>query len=376
MSFNQIRNESRIKVMMFIPNVMKRGGIESFLMSYFRNIDKRRITFIFCQMCSENEKGVFDKEIIDNGGFVEYVQFTNRHFFKSKKAIKLLLNKHNPDVIHVHGDADCVGLLCALKMCGSKNIICHSHNTNSSSNRNRFLIWIKRLVTSALCDYRFACSPEAGRWLFGKKKFDVIPNAICVSDFAFSGEKRLLLRKTYKIDDSAFVIGCVGHILLKHKHQDYLVEIAKLALKKQMNVTICLVGGGDDFIQLKNYCVAEKISNVIFTGEISNVCDYYSMFDVLALPSYYEGLGITCIEAICNGLFVVISDKVPLLNEKCDREFQIPATNEFMNTWLNELYTRAQIRYSDGEEYIEMLGFSIEKEANNLVDHYERISLK
>lgn len=376
MSSNSRKHNDHIKVLMFIPNAMKRGGIETFLMSYFRNIDKNKITFIFCQMCLSTEKGVFDEEIVQNDGLVEYLQFSNKHFFKSKMAIKMLLKKHKPDIVHVHGDADCVGLLLVLKLSNARNVICHSHNTNSSSNRNKILVWIKRRFSSRLCKYRFACSYEAGRWLFGKKKFFIIPNAICIKDFSFSQAKRNFLRERYSIQANTVVIGCVGHIMIKHKHQDFLVDVAKLALDKHMDIVVCLVGDGTDLLQLKNRCISEKIDNVIFTGEISNASDYYSMFDVLALPSFYEGLPITCIEGICNGLFAVISDKVPLLNGKCDREFQIPTTTDSINIWLKELCERAKTRFLDGEQYIEKSGFSIEKEAKQLYDYYQKISLK
>lgn len=369
-------DSEHIKVLFFIPNVMKRGGIESFLMSYFRNMDKSKITFIFCQLCSTNEKGVLDKEIIENGGLVEYMQFSNKHIFKSKKSIKILLKKHRPDIIHVHGDADCVGLLLILKFCKAKNVICHSHNTNSPSNRSKLLIWIKRHLSSTFCDFRFACSHEAGKWLFGKKQFSIIPNAICTKDFSFSNTKRIYLRKLYNIKDNTIVIGCVGHIMIRHKHQDFLVEIAKLALEKKINIIVCLVGGGTNLNELKNRCINEKIFNVIFTGEISNVSGYYSMFDVLALPSFYEGLGITCIEGICSGLFAIISDKVPMLNGKCDRELQIPATIDLIDVWLKELCERAKTRFLDGEQYIAKIGFSIEKESQRLFEHYQKISSK
>ena len=364
---------NRIKVLLFIPNVMKRGGIETFLMSYFRNMDKNKITFIFCQMCSNNENGVFDDEIVENGGFVEYLNFSNKHFLNSKRNLDNLLMKYNPDLIHVHGDADCVTLLLALRLCKAKNIISHSHNTNSSSNRNKILVWIKRHLTSMFSDYRFACSLEAGRWLFGKKQFSIIPNAIDVKKFSYSFEKRSLLRDIHHIPSDSIVVGCVGHILLKHKHQDYLVDIAKIAKENHIDLWICLVGDGIDFDQLKSYCAVNNINNVIFTGEVANASDYYSMFDVVALPSYYEGLGIACVEGICNGLFAVISDKVPLLNGKCDRECQIPTTEKLKIVWLNELCNRAKKRYSDGKQYIEAIGLSIEKESIFLFEEYKKL---
>ena len=50
---------------------------------------------------------------------------------------------------------------------------------------------------------------------------------------------------------------------------------------------------------------------VIFSGEVPDVAKYYWAFDVLLMPSFYEGLGMVAVEAGAAGLPVLASDCVP-----------------------------------------------------------------
>lgn len=52
------------------------------------------------------------------------------------------------------------------------------------------------------------------------------------------------------------------------------------------------------------------INDVIFTGLINNLGKYYSAFDILWLPSLYEGMPTVGIEAQANGLPILASDSI------------------------------------------------------------------
>lgn len=45
---------------------MSRGGIETMLMNYYRNIDRTKVQFDF--LCNSNLHGAYDEEILSMGG--------------------------------------------------------------------------------------------------------------------------------------------------------------------------------------------------------------------------------------------------------------------------------------------------------------------
>ena len=64
-----------------------------------------------------------------------------------------------------------------------------------------------------------------------------------------------------------------------------------------------MVGNGSLKEKLENKVSNLKISNnVIFIGFTKNVNEYYSAFDIFCLPSLFEGLSISLVEAQVNGL--------------------------------------------------------------------------
>ena len=59
--------------------------------------------------------------------------------------------------------------------------------------------------------------------------------------------------------------------------------------------------------KIKEYDIENKF---IFIDEISNVNEYYSMFDYFLLPSLFEGLPVVGVEAQANGLPCLFSDTI------------------------------------------------------------------
>ena len=51
-----------------------------------------------------------------------------------------------------------------------------------------------------LSTVNFACSNEAGKYLYGNKKFEVIPNVIDVEKFKYNENDRNEIRKKYNLN--------------------------------------------------------------------------------------------------------------------------------------------------------------------------------
>ena len=60
-----------VKVLYLNGNIMKRGGIEAFMMNYFRNIDHSKVHIDF--VVHGYEKGAYDDEIKSAGSKIYHV---------------------------------------------------------------------------------------------------------------------------------------------------------------------------------------------------------------------------------------------------------------------------------------------------------------
>lgn len=155
----------------------------------------------------------------------------------------------------------------------------------------------------------WACSREAGKFLFKGREFQVIPNLVNVNMRQFSERKRNVVRSRYQLNES-FVIGSVGR-LVEQKNFKFLVRILPDLLKVNPKAVLMLVGNGPLADELKHETKQLGITDkVIFAGVQEDIQAFLSCFDVFALPSYYEGLSLSILEAQFNGLPCVLSTGV------------------------------------------------------------------
>lgn len=355
-----------ITVLQIFPNYMTHGGMESFLMNYFRHRDKKNINFVFLQLSSK--KGEFDDEILNDGGYIEYYSRNQHNIFAYSRFLKAIITKHHIDIVHVHGDAFSTMTFICLKRIGFKKVIAHSHNTNQQS---RFLLSIKKRIATKYSLYHFACSKEAGEWLFGLKAcsdshFKIISNAIEEKRYKFSEENRKRIREQYNLADKK-VIGCVGHLEDYHKNQSFLIKLLKRINNNKYY--LMLIGDGSDLQFLKRLANESGLCDkVIFINGISDASSFYSAFDAFCLASHYEGLGIVCVEAIANGLMPIISTNVPKIPELSKFEIAVDASEDNFDEWIDAI--EKTYRDSSLFESVKNSSFSIDNASKELFKIY------
>jgi glycosyltransferase involved in cell wall biosynthesis len=122
------------------------------------------------------------------------------------------------------------------------------------------------------------------------------------SGFIPDPQKVQNIRKQYA---GKFLIGHVGALDNEQKGQEYIIEVARSLAGLQPTIQFLLVGGGDDESMLKE--AAAGLTNLEFTGFVTNVGDYLAAFDVFILPSNKEGIGGILLDAMDQGLPIVAS---------------------------------------------------------------------
>ncbi len=360
----------KIKVCHIVGS-MNKGGVESVVLSYSKELkDDVSPTFV----CFEDSKYIPFEEIGAIGGKVEIIPHV-KHLGAFNKALTKVLNNGQFDIVHSHINTLSVFPLKVAKKCGYKIRIAHSHSQSSKKEfvRNMIKNFLKKF-SKKYATYFIACGEVAGRYQFGNQAFEkgevkIIKNAIKLSNYKFSSSDREEVRKELGIPFDANVAGNIGR-LCETKNQMFILEIAK----KLPDVHFVIVGGGPLEEELKNKIVEYKLSNVHLAGVTNNTARYYSAFDSFILPSLYEGVPVTGIEAQANGLYVIYSNNVPKESLLSDYGEFISIEPNYINKWVNAISNKKE--HQNHNKDITTAGFNIEEASKELLNVYKSLLQK
>ena len=361
-----LKEKQPIRILQIVPN-MQSGGLETLIMNIYRNINREHIQFDF--LVHYKEKKFFDDEIESLGGkiyrfslrddnnILKYIYQLNK-FYKAHKEYK---------VIHCHMSS--IGFInfFIAKFNGIKVRIAHSHNNSTDKTLKGKIKNLLIRPYKFISTLNFACSNSAGKFLFGNKKFEVVPNAIDIELFKYNIEKRNKVRNALKIGSDTFVVGHVGRFNVQKNHK-FIIEIFREIKNNNDNSILILVGSGELENNIKELVKKYKLEDsVIFMGNRADVYELYQCFDCFLFPSLFEGLGITLIEAQISGLKCYTSKDVVAKEAKITNNIEYIDLSLTANEWATKILANSsyeRIEHSkaaiDNGFDIKMLGKKME----------------
>ncbi|WP_255560112.1 glycosyltransferase family 4 protein [Salinibacterium sp. M195] len=131
-------------------------------------------------------------------------------------------------------------------------------------------------------------------------------------------EEKLALRTELKIDKEVPVIGFVGR-LTTDKGLDVLAEARQLLADSDTDYYLLVIGGIDDG---QNNSVVAQLTETgrpaIISGHVSDPRPYYSIMDVLCLPTFREGFPNVVLEAAAMGVPAVTTNATGAVDSVVD----------------------------------------------------------
>ena len=328
-----------IRILHIISSLTIDSGVASFVMNYYRNIDRNEVQFDFLYFVK------LDKELLNEikrlGGNVYFVNKPSlKHilktywefdkFFKNNACKYIAVHLHEVYLVHF------IKHFC--KKYSIKYLITHAHTTKYSDNpKNALRNKIMCLGLNHTATNYFACSKAAGEFYYGKRAVEkglvkVIPNAIDLKKYKFSQVVREKVRKTLNIEDK-FVVGHIGR-MASQKNQKFLLKIFADVRKENSKAVLLIIGDGPLRNDLENEITRLKLKDsVILLGVRNDVPELLMAMDVFVLPSLFEGLGIVAIEAQATGLKCILSENVPKEVDCGICEFV--SLNTYIRSWSN-----------------------------------------
>lgn len=340
------------------------------LMNLYRSLDRNKIQFDF--LLHTKEECFFNDEIRELGGIIYHVKPLRLHNLNSYlKELNHFFSSNSYSIVHSHIS---VWTYFNLKIAEKNKIpvrIAHAHEAHDSIwdhrlHRIPLILILKKLINKPVT-HRFACGEAAGKWMFGNSPFQVIHNAIDAEKFSFNPEKSKLQKEKLQVKNK-IVFGHVGRFN-EQKNHSFLIDVFSQLIKEIPKAHLLLVGSGPLKEKIEKQVQELQIENhVSFLGIRNDVPDLLQAMDYILMPSLFEGLPVSLIEAQASGLKIFGSNKI-------SKEVDITGLIDFLeienpSVWVNHIIRN--LKYNRKNMYSNIIdaNYDIANNAKTLTGFY------
>lgn len=287
---------------------LQRGGAETMVMNVYRQIDKNKLQFDF--LVKEKVSNGYEEEVKQLGGRVLYVESPkNIGVISYINRIRKIIKENGPYcAVHSHMNIMSGLIMLGSLLAGVKKRISHSHSTSFPNSKGVKVIG--KILIHLFCNKRIACGELAGKALFGCSDYKVIHNGIDIDKFLLESiiEKRALREKLH-MNNNKVQLCHIGRFADVKNHV-FIIKLAFGLKSKGIPFELHLLGDGELLNDIKRQANELDLQEVIFHGSVNNANEYIKACDVFILPSKYEGLPVTLVEAQSAGIHCLISNNI------------------------------------------------------------------
>ncbi len=295
--------EHNTKLTFFQKVTDRFSGKYFFRRDFQRNLDRFLMnkpdgfcTFSYARLPFETSVG-FDIEKPDVihlhwiSGLFDYPSFFDS--IPNELPIVWTLQDMNPFTGGCHHAMDCEKYRFECGNCPQLNA---NRSSEDLSHQNMTIKWDaiknKTIHVVACCNWLETCARQSK--LFSRaKSFRTIPNS--VDTRSFSTIDKLSCRRALSIDDNAFVL-CFGAFSIENRGKG-LPELQKAMEQLRDIPTVVVTFGSGNPKWLQNTKNLEfKLLGTVNSAELLSLC--YSAADTFVIPSHYESLAHTVLEAM------------------------------------------------------------------------------
>jgi len=270
---------------------------------------------IACSLLSKIDKKNFEIRVLfdcSSGDIQPYYEKEKIHALNSEgilKDIRFILN-FRPDIVHLYGLRVNLKWRPILWLLGFRCII---GALEGLTNTGEIGFWRVKLDvwTAPFLRKYVTVSMNVANYLkakgFPENKLALIYNGVEVGGYnLLPEEKQEELKKKLGIPSDSVVISCVAN-LRPVKGHEFLIDA--VSILKELNFSVLIIGEGPLRDTLIKYTHEKGLNNKIhFLGQRLDIPELLAITDIFVLPSLFEGMPLSLMEAMASGLPVVSTD--------------------------------------------------------------------
>jgi len=268
--------------------------------------------------------------------------------------IKKFLDKEKFDVCHFNSTNALFGAISAKISKSKPKTIFTIHGLSILDPNYKKNFWLKPiywLIFKFLLSFVDMPVFVSSKNLEDAKKLKLVKNGVVIYNGIPEPEflEREIARKFFeeKIEvdlKNKFLIGSIGRLNYQ-KNYEFLINVFPEILKIKPEAIAIIIGEGQDRKKLRKFIEKLNLKDKNFLiGEIKDASKYLKAFDLFVLPSRYEGLSITLIEALFAQIPILASDvggNREIVGE--DFVFELNNKNDFLSKFKMLLQSSQEI---------------------------------
>ena len=224
-------------------------------------------------------------------------------------SLPALLLRGGFDILHCHLVASNIIAKPLGRLCRVPVVLNHDH-TNDDYRANDRLRLALDTLSNRLASHIIAVSDSCRRFLIERErvpaeKITLVQNAIDLRRYSPACGTRFEARKALGLPENGTVVAGVGR-LNPQKNFSLFIRIAAAVLKRHPQAVFVLAGEGPEDGLLRRLAVECGLGEQVhFCGYVPDTRQVYLAADILLMPSLFEGLPMTLLEAMAMKVPVV-----------------------------------------------------------------------
>lgn len=279
------------KILIVIPN-FGLGGAETMCENLINSFDLQKYELLIVSFY--NERTAITDRIEKKGHKIIYLNKHKGIDISMIIKLKKIINNYKPHVIHTHRHV-LEYVVPAVKISKHKKIkIVHTiHNIATKEVRKTLQvlqkIWFKKNIVIPVAISELVRDSIIER--YNIKNVPIVYNGIEL--------KKCIVKKDYKFQYKILHIGRFS----EQKNHIEMIDIFENCLKKNKKLKLILVGSGELFEEVEKIVKEKELeNNIILQGKLEECYNIINESDIFILPSKWEGMPMTIIEAMGSGV--------------------------------------------------------------------------